>query len=120
MITEKVEELLELYEKNPDTYGWVHVPDTQIDDIVMLSREDRSKYLYANFDGFFSPSGLVYVAKTCPMDPEDMVIQLGGHNMQSGRRFGELMKFQNESFWKEHPYIWFTTTEGARTYQIIM
>lgn len=119
VITDKVLELRELHKENPDTFGWIWIPDTRVDDIVMYTPNEPSKYLYKDFNGNFRARGLVYIEKFCSMDPEDMIVQIVGHNMLSGVRFADLLKYDKQEFWEEHPYIWFTTMEGARTYEVV-
>ena len=119
VITEKVLELRELYKENPDTFGWLWIPDTNVDEIVMYTPDEPSKYLYKDFDGHFRARGLCYIEKFCKMDPEDMIVQIVGHNMLNGARFADLLKFDKQEFWEDHRYIWFTTMEGARTYEIV-
>jgi sortase B len=57
--------------------------------------------------------------EVCSWDPESYVLQFYGHNMMSGSRFGELMNYREKSYWKQHPYIYFTTLEEERVYEII-
>lgn len=119
VITDKMLEVADLYAKNPDVLGWVEIPGTKVNEPVMYTPNDNDKYLYKNFDGYFSPSGLVYMDEVCSWDPESYVLQLYGHNMMSGNRFGELMNYRQKSYWEEHPYIYFTTQEEERVYEII-
>jgi sortase B len=119
VVTDKMLELADLYAKNPDVLGWVEIPGTKVNEVVMYTPNDNDKYLYKNFDGYFSPSGTVYMDEVCSWDPESYVLQFYGHNMMSGSRFGELMNYREKSYWKQHPYIYFTTLEEERVYEII-
>ena len=42
-----------------------------------------------------------------------------GHNMKSGKMFGELKKYKQEDFAKEHPYIFFDTLYNKGKYQVM-
>ena len=42
-----------------------------------------------------------------------------GHNLGNGMMFQELLKYEKESFYQEHPIIRFTTTEEDAQYEII-
>lgn len=119
VITDKVLELQELKEKNEHTFGWIQVPNTNIDEVVMFSPELPDYYLYQTFEGKFSPGGTAYIDEVCDVDPETMVLQIYAHNMLSGTHFATLFNYENQKFWEENPYIYLTTTEEARTYQVI-
>ena len=118
VITDKVLELRELFKENPHTFGWVQIPDSRIDEIVMFSPDKPDFYLYKKFNGYFSAGGTAYIDEVCEVDPESQVLQVYAHNMLSGKHFADLIKYQKESYWEEHPYIYFTTLSGARMYEI--
>ena len=42
-----------------------------------------------------------------------------GHNNKNGNMFQELLKYEDESYYKEHPIIQFTTVDEDSTYEII-
>jgi len=119
VITEKVLELQKLNEENSHAIGWIYIPNTKVDEVVMYSPDSHDLYLYHNFNKGFSASGLVYIDENCSMDPETQVLQLYGHNMMSGTRFAGIFAYEKQSFYDKHPYIYFTTLEGARCYQVV-
>ena len=119
VITEKVLELREMKEENPHVTGWIYIPDTKVNEVVMYSPDKPDFYLFHNYAGYFSASGLVYVDEICSMDPETQVLQIYGHNMMSGSRFAGLFAYEYKKFYEQHPYVYFTTTEGARCYEIV-
>lgn len=42
-----------------------------------------------------------------------------GHNMKNGSMFAQLLKYKDDSFYKEHPYFYIYTPDGkVRTYEI--
>jgi len=119
VITDKVLELQELKEKNPHTFGWIRIPNSGVDEVVMFSPDLPDYYLYQNFDGKFSPGGTAYIDEVCDVDPETMVLQIYAHNMLSGTHFATLFNYEKQEFWEKNPYIYLTTTEEARTYEVI-
>ncbi len=119
VITEKVLELRELNTENPHAVGWIYIPNTRVDEVVMYSPDKHDYYLYGDFKGNFSASGLVYIDEVCSLEPETQVLQLYGHNMLSGTRFAGIFAYEKQSFYDKNPYIYFTTTEGARCYQVV-
>lgn len=114
-----LEEMAALYEQNPDVIGWLRIDDTQLDYPVMFTPEDEEKYLRADFEGNYHTSGLPFIDKDCSMDPESDNIIIYGHNMQNGTAFRTLMSYKDQSFWEEHPTIYFSTLYEERTYEII-
>ena len=49
-----------LWKENPDTVGWITIPDTQIDYPIVYS-EDNEKYLHEDFYGNESVYGTIYL-----------------------------------------------------------
>lgn len=119
VITEKVLELREMNTENPHVTGWIYIPNTRVDEVVMYSPDKPDFYLYHSTTGAFSAGGTVYIDEISSMDPETQVLQIYGHNMMSGAHFAGIFAYEKQSFYDKHPYIYFTTTEGARCYQVI-
>lgn len=119
VITDKVLELQEMAKENAHVVGWVYVPDTRIDEVVMFSPDWPDYYLYSKPDGSFSAAGTVYIDEVCSLDPPTKVLQLYGHNMLSGAKFADLLEYEKKSFWQKHPYIYYTTLEEAKTYEVV-
>lgn len=126
IVTEPVEtepvmlpEMAALYEQNPDVIGWIRIDDTKLDYPVMFTPDDEERYLRTDFDGNLNLAGLPFIDKDCSMDPESDNLIIYGHNMQNGTAFRTLMSYVNESFWEEHPTIYFSTLYEERTYEII-
>ena len=116
---EKLKELSELHAKNPDIVGWIRIDDTVLDYPVMFTPEDEEKYLRADFDGNFDMMGLPFIDKDCSMDPESDNLIIYGHNMNNGTAFATTLDYADESFWKEHPTIYFATLEEEREYEVL-
>ena len=119
VINDKVLELQELYAKNPHTAGWITVPDTKVDEVVMFSPDAPDKYLYADFNGKFNAGGTAYIDEVCDINPETKVLQIFGHHMLNGSHFTGLFAYEKESFWKEHRYVYYTTPQEARCYEVV-
>lgn len=119
VINDKVLELQKMLEENPETYGWIMVPNTRIDEVVMFSPERPDFYLYSNYNGWFNAGGTAYIDEVCSVDPETQVLQIYSHNMLSGAHFGTLNYYAKQEFWEENPYIYFTTINEARTFEVV-
>ena len=109
----------ELQTQNPDAVGWIKIEGTMVDYPVMFTPEDEWKYLYKGFDGNRDINGLPFIDADCSLDPESDNIIIYGHHMKSGKMFSDLLKFETESFWKEHPTFTYKTLYEERTYEIV-
>ena len=116
---EMLPEMAELYAENPDIIGWVKIEGTNVDYPVMYTPDDEEKYLYRGFDGKYNAEGLPFLDKDCSMSPESTNLIIYGHNMLGGTMFQNLMKYEDEEYWKEHPVIEVKTLYETRTYEII-
>jgi hypothetical protein len=85
----------------------------------MYSPERPDFYLYNNYNGWFNAGGTAYIDEICTVDPETQVLQIYSHNMLSGAHFGTLNYYAKQEFWEENPYIYFTTINEARTYEVV-
>lgn len=103
--------------ENPDICGWIYVPDTQIDDPVLIGKTD-SEYLYKNFLGEKSTLGSIFGFSDTAKDFSDAHICLFGHNMSSRQMFGELKRYRKEQFVKEHREIYLYTPDSVKQYLV--
>ena len=116
---EMLPEMAELYAENPDIIGWVKIEGTNVDYPVMYTPDDEEKYLYRGFDGKYNAEGLPFLDKDCSISPESTNLIIYGHNMLGGTMFQNLMKYEDEEYWREHPVIEVKTLYETRTYEII-
>lgn len=109
-----------VYEENPDFIGWLYIYGTRIDYPVMYTPNDEEYYIHRNFNGEYSAAGTLFAAANCSPTGEvsDNVI-LYGHNMKVGSMFHDLLKYEDENFYKEHKTIIFDTLDGPGTYTVI-
>ncbi len=112
-----LEQYQSLYEQNLDLYGWITIADTKIDYPVMHTPHDPEKYLHANFEGAYSYAGIPFLEDACSEDSDNLIIY--AHNMADGSMFASLMKYSEESYWKEHPTIRFDTLYEEQEYEIL-
>lgn len=107
-----------LYEQNSDIVGWLSIEGTKINYPVMQS-EDDEYYLHRSFQKEEDKYGSLYVRQRADVFTPETNFIIYGHNMRDGSMFGELDRFIEESFWKEHPMISFDTLYEERTYEIV-
>ena len=119
--TERVmlENMAELYAQNPEIVGWVRIEDTKLDYPVMYNLDEGFKYLHLTFDGKKAFVGTPFVDKGCLVDPESQNLIIHGHNMKNGTGFRAITGYTNESYWEEHPTIFYSTLYEEREYEVI-
>lgn len=104
--------------KNKDFYGWITVPNTNID-YPMVQGEDDDFYLKHAFNGEYLPAGSIFVSyrnNDSIMKNHNTVIY--GHNMTNGLMFNNVTKYLDEKFFNENANIEIATLEGIYTYEV--
>lgn len=107
-----------LQEENPDIYAWITIPDTAIDYPVLHNEEDDTFYHTHSAEGEESFAGAIYSEYENASDFSDVHTVLYGHNMRNGSMFADLHKFEDETFFDEHPYVTIYTPDAIRYYRI--
>lgn len=106
-----------LYNNNKKLIGWIKIDDTLIDYPVMQS-DNEEYYLNHNFNQEKDNNGSIFIASDCKIWPRSQNIIIFGHNMKSGKMFGQLKKYKNESFCNNNPFIKFDTLYEKGVYQV--
>lgn len=99
-----------LQAENPDTVGWIRIPDTRID-YPIVQAADNEKYLHTDFEGKDSIYGTVYLDCDSRPDFSGWNNPVYGHHMKDGSMFKDVVKFKEEEFFKEHQYFEIYTPE---------
>ena len=107
---------LPLYERNPEFFGWITIPDTNIDYPVMYSPTRRNYYLTHDFYGGKAATGVPYLDEDC--DPEGSFYLVYGHHPNLGTMFSQLIRYEDRAFWETHREIRFDTLYEERTYAV--
>ena len=108
----------DLYNQNKSLIGWVKIADTVIDYPVMQT-VNNEYYLDHNFNQEYDKNGSIFLDASCSIYPRSTNLIIYGHHMKSGKMFGSLQKYQNESYYKEHKYIQFDTIYEEGTYEVM-
>lgn len=95
---------------NPDIVGWIYVPGTQIDYPICRGSDD-SYYLTHSFRKSSNALGAIFVPAETSEELTDAHTILYGHNMRSGKMFGELSNYAQKSFRDQYPYVYIYTPE---------
>ena len=108
-----------IYQKNHDFVGWLSIEDTHIDYPVMQTMEDEEYYIHRDFYGDYSAAGTLFADTESNIQKPSDNILIYGHNMKTGKMFHDLLKYENEDFYKSHRYIQFDTIYGNASYEVI-
>lgn len=110
--------------QNPDTVGWLYIPDTTINNSVVQSH-NNTVYLRQTERKKPDVYGCYYADFTCNFGERGKLSAntvIYGHSdlkdNPDGLRFSQLFKFTDESFAEKHPVIYFSTPEEYMAWQI--
>lgn len=90
--------------ENPDTIGWIRVPDTNID-YPIVQGEDNDFYLNHDFYGKENIAGAIYLDFESQGDFVGRNNVLYGHNMKNGSMFKDVNRYKDEAYFKEHQFF---------------
>lgn len=107
----------DLYKQNPDLFGWIRIEDTSLDYPVMFTPDDPEYYLHRAFDKTYSSSGVPFLDVNYYDGCGNYLIY--GHNMKRGSMFADLLSYEEQSFWEQHPIIMFDTLYEHGEYEVI-
>lgn len=103
---------------NSDTCAWVTMMDTHIDYPVVQGEDDVE---YANKDiyGKSSLTGSIYLTQANSNEFIDSFNMIYGHHMDNGAMFGDIEKYEDESYFYSHQDGILMTTRGAYDIRIM-
>lgn len=107
-----------LHNKNKSLIGWVKIDDTIIDYPVMQT-SSNTYYLDHNIEQEYDKNGSIFMDMDCDVLKPSTNFIIYGHHMKSGKMFGDLDKYSDESYYKEHPIIQFDTIYEKGIYAIM-
>jgi len=111
-------EYQDLYNTNKSLIGWVKIEDTNIDYPVMQT-SNNEYYLTHNLSQDYDRNGSIFMDTACDVLKPSMNFIIYGHDMSSGKMFGQLDKYKEKSYWEKHPVIQFDTIYQKGTYEIV-
>ncbi len=102
----------------PDIVGWIYSKGTPINYPVVQS-DDNEYYLHRLPDGSYNSSGSLFMDFRCLSDVTDTNTIIYGHNMGNGSMFASLLGYEEQSYYEEHPVIWYLTPERAYKLELV-
>ncbi len=116
--TERMLQVKELQGQNADIIGWLEIENTNINYPVLQGTDNRY-YMTHNYKKENSKNGSIFLDANYNWNIPSNNLLIYGHNLGNGMMFQELLKYEKESFYQEHPIIRFTTAEEDAKYEII-
>lgn len=101
----------ELAKINSDVVGWIVVEGTQIN-YPIVQGNDNSFYLNHSYDKKWSGFGSIFMDYTSSKDFSDYNTFIYGHHTKDGSMFGEIYKYMDYDFYREHPSFKLYTPDG--------
>ena len=113
-----LEDYITLYNNNKSLVGWISIEGTLVDYPVMQSHNEEY-YLDHNFNQEKDNNGSIFIDKDCSIWPRSQNIIIYGHNMKSGKMFGQLKDYKSKSFYEKHKTILFDSLYEKGTYEVM-
>ena len=107
----------ELRAVNADVCAWVTLDGTGVDYPVVQGK-DNLTYVNTDVYGNFSLAGTIFLDTRCAPDFTGGYSLLYGHHMVSGQMFGDLEKYQDAAFLREHRTGTLLLPDGACTLEV--
>lgn len=109
----------EMAKEYPGLFGWLQIPDTQIDLPVMQPLKEKDFYLHHDFTGAASAEGALFTDPENNRWPQDGNTVIYGHNMKNGHVFGILDLYEDADYFQAHREIHFDTIYETGVYEAV-
>lgn len=109
-----------LQEENPDVFGWIYVPGTNIDYPILQSAISDDYYENHNMLAELSDEGALYIEMANLVDMCDFNTVIHGKSDSNGTNglFAELYQYTEESYLNENNTVYVFLDGNTLTYQI--
>ena len=94
-----------------DAVAWLHNPGTVIDYPVMKTN-NYTYYLNHLPDGSVNSNGALFIDYNNAPDFSEQLTVIYGHHMKSGSMFGTLVKYKEQSYYRNRPHMYLYTERG--------
>lgn len=112
----------ELLVENEDTKGWITIPDTDVDYVVVQpDKKDPEYYLFKGFNKEYSKAGTLFLDPRSSVETHSRNLVIHGHNMVSTKEkmFHSILEYKKDiEFYREHPILRFDTIYNTGIWKI--
>lgn len=116
--TKRMLQVAELQKQHSDIVGWLEIEDTNIR-YPVLQGQDNDYYLDHTYKKEKNANGSIFLDKDYDFSIPSSNLLIYGHRNTKGLMFEDLLKYQDEEFYRNHQTIRFTTANEDATYEII-
>jgi sortase B len=88
--------------------GWLYCKNTVIN-YPVAKYTDNSFYLHHLINGNYNVKGTLFIDYRQQHPMKDFLTVIYGHHMFDGSMFGKLVKYRDESYYKKHPVMIYST-----------
>ena len=117
-VTERMLKIKELQKQNLEIVGWLEIDGTNIN-YPVLQGKDNDYYLKHNYKYEYISTGSIFLDKDYDWIKPSENLLIYGHRNRVGLMFDELIKYKDESFYKKHNKIRFTTATEDAEYEVM-
>jgi sortase B len=107
-----------LQQENEDVVGWLYSADTPIN-YPVAQAANNDYYLRRLLDGSYNYGGTLFMDYRCDAAAGDWCTTIYGHSMQDDTMFGSLLDYKKQSYYDEHPILWYFTPGQAYRVELI-
>ena len=107
-----------LLQVSEDVVGWVYIDGTNIN-YPIVQGEDNRYYVSALMDGTENKAGSIFMDYMNNADFSDMHTILYGHNMKNGTMFHDIVYYQEQEFFEQHPVGLIMTPEKNYYFDVV-
>lgn len=97
--------------------AYLYIPDSDISYPIMWS-EEKGYFLYRDVQGRRNRNGSIFLSDENAPDFSDPINYVFGHNMRSGRMFGQLNRFLEMEYLASHTVCYVVTEKGTQQYML--
>jgi len=118
-IKEDADKLYAYKEYNDEVIALIKIEGTKLDHPVMKCEENEGFYLWHDLDKKRNSHGVPFATLLSDLSADQNNSLIYGHRSADGDVFGELIYYEDEDFYKEHPLIETITEKGNSRWLII-
>ena len=116
--TERMLQVRELKKQYQDIVCWIEIPNTKIN-FPVVQGTDNEYYMTHTYKKEYSKDGSIFLDKDYNWELPSNNLLIYGHNNKNGNMFQDLLKYKEESYYKEHQRIRLTTEKEDKEYEIL-
>lgn len=116
-VPDSLADLEALKKINPDAIGWIQIPDTNIN-YPILQTGNNQDYLRRTITGESNKAGCIFADYRSEKAFQSASTIVYGHNLLNGKMFSDLMKYEDQDWYGEHPFIYIQIPGKVQLYEI--